>query len=357
MTFAKKGDAQAYERKVLDAKDKGIAVRPKFLRMTFLEYSEEWLRRERKPGTQESYEMNMRKHIQPAFGGALLHRIEPLHVQRWIDGVLVAQGLKPRTVHLIYKTFRACINSAVRKRIIPFSPCVDIALPEITRRRVVPATREQVWALYKAMPEHNRALIMVGVGCGLRSGEAFGLCRDAIDFAAGTLTVKRQVIVLKHKQPQLVNYTKTKTSQNREVPLPGFVHRALLDHLDSQSVLVDTEGREILFRSSRGNVIRRNAFYKTFKRALVAAGLPEDFRFHDLRHSFASHALDQGVSESTVQFYMGHATRDELWEVYRHQVKGAAARDRKALETVYYEDTEGVVIPDEVFDDDDEAAA
>jgi integrase len=357
MTFKKKSDAQAYERKVLDAKDSGIAVRPKHLRTTFLAYSEEWINRPgRRPGTQESYEMNMRKHIQPAFGGMLLHRIDAVDVQRWIDHELIPKGLAARTIHLIYKTFRACINSAVRKRVIPFSPCVDIVLPEITRKRIVPATREQVWALYEAMPEHSRALIMLGVGCGLRSGEAFGLCRDSIDFMAGTLTVQRQVIVLKNKKPVLVDYNKTKSSHGREVPLPAFTHRALLDHLDSQSVLVDTEGREILFRSSRGNVIRRNAFYKTFKRALAVAGLPEDFRFHDLRHSFASHALDQGVAESTVQLYMGHAGPEELREVYRHQVKGAAARDRKALETVFFEETEEVEIPDEVFEDGEAAA-
>ncbi|MGZ2360762.1 site-specific integrase [Streptomyces sp. 372A] len=358
MTFVKKVDAQAYERKVLDAKDKGVAVRPKNLRTTFLEYSKEWVERPgRRPGTQESYEMNLSKHIQPAFAGMLLHRIDARTVQRWIDHELIPKGLAPRTVHLIYKTFRACINSAVRKRIIPYSPCVDIVLPEVTRKRIVPATREQVWALYEAMPAFSRALIMVGVGCGLRSGEAFGLCRDSIDFEAGTLTVQRQVVIMEHKKSVLVDYNKTASSHGREVPLPAFVHRALLEHLDSQSVLVDEQGREILFRSSRGNIIRRNAWYKTFKRALEQAGLPETFRFHDLRHSFASHALDQGVAESTVQLYMGHASPDELREVYRHQVKGAASRDRKALEAVFFEETDVVEIPDEVFEDGEPTAA
>ncbi|MFI2673868.1 tyrosine-type recombinase/integrase, partial [Streptomyces albidoflavus] len=204
MTFAKRADAQAYERKVLDAKDKGLAVRPKNLRVTFLEYSQEWIKRPgRRPGTQESYEVNMVKHIQPVFGGMLLHRIDARDVQRWVDHELIPKGLAPRTVHLIYKVFRACINSAVRKRIIPFSPCMDIVLPEITRKKIVPATREQVWALYEAMPVHNRALIMLGVGCGLRSGEAFGLCMDSIDFEAGTLIVQRQVVVLQNKRAVL----------------------------------------------------------------------------------------------------------------------------------------------------------
>ncbi|MFJ2778565.1 tyrosine-type recombinase/integrase [Kitasatospora sp. NPDC087315] len=355
MTFEKKADALAYERKVLEAKSSGVAVKPKHLRTTFLKWSEQWLNsKERRPGTQESYERNMRNHIQPEFGGSLLHRIEPADVQEWITR-LRNKGLAARTIHLIYKTFRACINSAVRKRVIPFTPCVDIDLPEVKRKRIVPATREQVWALYEAMPMHSRALVMVGVGCGLRSGEALGLCLDAIDFEAGVLTVRRQVIKERSKA-QLVDYNKTESSHGREVPLPAFTHRALLDHLDSNSVLVMADGAKVLFRSSRGNLFRRDAFYKTFKRALAVAGLPADFRFHDLRHSFASHALDQGVPESTVQLYMGHASAEELKGTYHHQVKGAAARDRKALETVFFTEARDVAIPDAVDVDDEEAA-
>lgn len=95
-------------------------------------------------------------------------------------------------------------------------------------------------------------------------------------------------------------------------------------------------------------MVRRDHFYRSFKRALVKAGLPQSFRFHDLRHSFASHALDQGVPEVTVKPYMGHASADELKGTYRHQVKGAAGRDRAALEAVFFHETEEVVIPPEV---------
>ncbi|MFD9126259.1 tyrosine-type recombinase/integrase [Kitasatospora sp. NPDC059571] len=343
----------AYERRVLEAKSAGVAVRPGHVRTTFLEWSQQWITsKERRPGTQGSYEINLRKHIQPALGGMLLHRIEPPHVQAWVNE-LEAKGLAPRTVHLIYKTFRACINSAVRKRVLPRSPCVDIDLPEVKKKRVVPATRGQVWALHQAMPVHSRALIMVGVGCGLRSGEALGLCEDVIDFETGVLVVRRQVIKVK-SQARLVEYNKSETSHMREVPLPAFAHKALLLHLDTQGVLATPDGHRVLFRSSRGNLFRRDAFYKTFKHALKRAGLPEDFRFHDLRHTFASHALDQGVPESTVQLYMGHASTEELKGTYHHQVKGAAARDRAALEAVFFDEISEVEIPAGVEVDDEE---
>lgn len=353
MTFGKKGDVEAYEGRVPEARSAGVAGRPRHLRMTFLEWSQQWITsKERRPGTQGSYEINLRKHIQPTFGGMLLHRIEPTHVQAWVNE-LEAKGLAPRTVHLIYKTFRACINSAVPKRVLPYSPCADIDLPEVKKKRVVPATREQVWALYQAMPVHSRALIMVGVGCGLRSGEALGLCEDVIDFEAGVLVVRRQVIKVK-SQARLVEYNKSETSHMREVPLPAFAHKALLLHLGTQGVLATPDGHRILFRSSRGNLFRRDAFYKTFKKPLKEAGLPEDFRFHDLRHTFASHALDQGVPESTVQLYMGHASTEELKGTYHHQVKGAAARDRAALEAVFFDETFEVEVPAGVEVDDED---
>ncbi|WP_345673430.1 tyrosine-type recombinase/integrase [Yinghuangia aomiensis] len=352
MTFAKKTDALVYERKVLEAKSLGVVTRPKNLRITFLEWSEEWLSsKARRPGTEESYTRNVRRHMQPAFGGMRLHRIEPKDVQAWVVG-LSQSGLAPRTVHLIYKTFRACINSAVRKRVLQHSPCVDVDLPEVRRKHIVPATREQVWALYEAMPAHLRALIMVGAGCGLRSGEAFGLCQDVIDFEAGVLVVRRQVIKVRSK-PHLVDYNKTFTSHEREVPLPAFAHRALRDHLDAHAVLVTPQGEHVVFPSSRGNLLRRDGFYKWFKKALAAAGLPPTFRYHDLRHTFASHALDQGIPKATVQLYLGHASEDVLNDVYHHQVKGAAARDRNALEAVFFEETADVDVPSTIEVDDD----
>ncbi|MFI5803131.1 hypothetical protein [Streptomyces sp. NPDC051561] len=58
-----------------------------------------------------------------------------------------------------------------------------------------------------------------------------------------------------------------------------------------------------------------------------------------------------------MQLYTGHASPDELRDVYRHQVKGAASRDRKALQAVFFEETDKVEIPDEVFEDGEPTAA
>ncbi|MEU5306021.1 tyrosine-type recombinase/integrase [Streptomyces noursei] len=353
MTFAKKSDAQAYERKVLEAKSHGVSVRPRHLKTTFKEWSREWLDgRERKPGTQDSYERNMRNHIAPTFDGMRLHRIEPTDVQRWV-GELGARGLAPRTVHLTYKTFRACINAAVRKRVLPFSPCVDIELPLIKRRRIVPATLDQVMGLYEELPKHYRAIVFIGALSGLRSGEALGLCRDAIDFDGGVLTVKRQVIKVKSKAV-LVDYAKTDASTDRETPFPDLAKVVLLKHIE-ENVPRD---RDLIFVSSRGSLIRRDAFYKRWAKAREAVGLPEDFRFHDLRHTFISTALKAGAPLSEVSLWAGHATQEETEGTYKHQVAGSASEGRKFLDSVFsLTDTEFIPPPSAVEAQSGEEAA
>ncbi|RLV08465.1 hypothetical protein CTZ27_06590 [Streptomyces griseocarneus] len=330
MTFEKKTEAQAYEWKVREAKSQGIAVRPRHLKTTFKQWSTDWLAsKERKPGTQDSYERNMRNHIVSEFGGMRLHRIEPVDVQKWING-LTAKGLAPATVHLVYKTFRACINSAVRKRAVPFSPCVDIDLPKLTKRRVIPASLTQVMGLYEALPKHYRALVLIGACCGLRSGEAFGLCKDAIDFNGGTLVVKRQVIKVRSKA-LLVDDAKTETSLGREVPFPDLAKAVVLKHVEENV----PDGRDLLFVTSRGNLIRRDAFYKQWNKAREAVGLSGGFRFHDLRHTFISTALKEGAPLSEVSLWVGHASEAETEGTYKHQVPGAAADGRRFLDNVF----------------------
>ena len=82
---------------------------------------------------------------------------------------------------------------------------------------------------------------------------------------------------------------------------------------------------------------RRHDFKKPFKHAIEAAVI-EDFRFHDLRHTFASHLVMNGVDIKTVQELLGHASVTMTMK-YSHLAPDHRTRAIKTLDTAYQTDT------------------
>lgn len=118
------------------------------------------------------------------------------------------------------------------------------------------------------------AVVKVALNTGMRRGEVLGLTWDRVDFARGVLLLER-----------------TKSGRRREVPMNGGVYDVL------SAITGRREGRVFSVRSVR----------KPFERAVREARL-EDFRFHDLRHTAASHLMMRGASLADVRAVLGHAT-------------------------------------------------
>jgi integrase len=149
---------------------------------------------------------------------------------------------------------------------------------EISATVVRLLTPAQVLALAGAMPRRYALLVLLGTGAGLRQGEAFGLTLDRIDAEAGMITVDQQVVIVE-RHPVLAS---PKTSASvRDVPMPRFLLDAVTEHA-KQFGLRD---HEVLCRTPRGTLLRRDYYNREiWKPAIAAAGLPADATFHDLRH-------------------------------------------------------------------------
>lgn len=117
------------------------------------------------------------------------------------------------------------------------------------------------------------AVVAVALNTGMRRGEVLGLTWDRVDFARGVLLLER-----------------TKSGRRREVPMNDAAYAALSARPGAR------EGRVFSTRSIR----------KAFERAVREAKL-EDFRFHDLRHTAASHLMMRGASLADVRAVLGHA--------------------------------------------------
>lgn len=221
------------------------------------------------------------------------------------------------------------MRGAVRDGYIRKTPCTDIRLPDKTPTVIRLLTPAQVLSLAAAMPSRYKLLVLLGAGAGLRQGEAFGLALDRIDTTGAMITINQQVVII-DSRPVLAD-PKT-TASVRDVPMPLFVQNAVKAHVD-EFAIGDTD---VLCRTSRGTLFRRDYFNrKIWKPAIAAAELPDDTTFHDLRHTFASTALAEGVPISEVSRWLGHKSITTTVDLYGHLVPEATARARDALDGAF----------------------
>jgi integrase len=174
-------------------------------------------------------------------------------------------------------------------------------------------TRDELRAkLLPAIPEQFRALVCLAAGSGLRWGECAGLPWSAVDLDRREVHVYR-VAVETSGPVELRSYPKSQAGVRR-VPLPRFaadalrVHRTLSDHPGDLVVATRT-----------GTALRRSTFRRrVWVPALAAAGLPASLRFHDLRHSYATWLVSDGVPVNVVQRLMGHERASTTLNRYVH---------------------------------------
>ena len=95
-------------------------------------------------------------------------------------------------------------------------------------------------------------------------------------------------------------------------------------------------GDDVLCRTPRGTLLRRDYYNRhIWQPVIAAAGTPADATFHDLRHTFASTALAEGVPISEVSRWLGHESITITVELYGHLVPEASGRARDALDNAF----------------------
>jgi integrase len=322
--------AAAFDAQRKADEDRGDWIDPRLGKTPFGEYAPIWASsRIHKRGTAETYTGHFRNHIVPVFGERGLSGIRATMVQQWVKDLQSVKGLAPATIETIYVIFASTMRGAVRDGYIRKTPCVDIRLPEKTPTVVRLLTPAQVLALASVMPDRYALLVLLGAGTGLRQGEAFGLALDRVNAGDGVLTVNQQVIIA-DRHPVLAP---PKTSSSvRDVPMPDFVREAVAEHVERFRL----EENDVLCRTARGTLFRRDYYNRyIWKPAVKTAGLMEDTTFHDLRHTFASTALAEGVPISEVSRWLGHKSITTTVDLYGHLVPEASARARTALDGAF----------------------
>ena len=258
--------------------------------------------------------------------------LTPSILEQWQAGLL--KRLKASTVRSTHGTLSAILKTAVRDKLIAVNPLAEVKKPPPDDDKVVPLERATVQAIHDAIAAHYRAAIWLGAACGLRQGEAFGLCVSAVDFLRRTVRIERSRIHTK-EHGQHLGLPKTPSSA-RTVPLPAFVGEALAEHVRKWPpirVYDDVTGQwrdDLIFSTLRGTVVGQSAADNAWERAA-----PVGTRFHDLRHHFASTHINAGANVLEVRDLMGHKDASETLGTYSHLFPGSEDRARQRIESAW----------------------
>jgi integrase len=196
------------------------------------------------------------------------------------------------------------------------------------------------------MPERWQALALLAVASSLRWGELMALKRADVNLRAGTVRVLRS---LSDDKGRMALGPPKSEAGKRTVAIPDPVVPVLREHLREFSEK-GAAGR--VFVGAKGATLRRTNFQAMWRKGVEKAGLPPEFRFHDLRHTGNTWAAGSGANLRELMERMGHSsTRAAL--IYLH---ASGSGDRRIADGIGRQMAGGDV-EDQADDDGDEGSA
>ena len=278
-----------------------------------------------RPSSHQTYKGYIDNHIKPNIGKIPLEKLTTMDLQKFYRKLLTKgrverteskeqpKGLSAKTVRNINQVISSAMDLAVAQKIILANPTNTCELPKVEHKEMQTIPAEQLQAfLEEARATGIYEMYYIELATGLRRGELLGLKWSDIDWKNGIIKVRRQVARV---DGQIVEAPlKTKNSY-RAVSISPQAIEVLREQKRKTN---DT----YVFPSPNGGPISPDSVNNMLKRVLERAGIPK-VRFHDLRHTFATIALQNGVDIKTVSGMLGHFSAGFTLDTYAHVTTAA----------------------------------
>lgn len=161
---------------------------------------------------------------------------------------------------------------------------IDIKFAKTASKLPVVLSRGEIEKIINSIPnKKHRLLISLSYGSGFRVSEAINLKVRDIEIEELTIHIKG-----------------AKGNKDRITVFPERIKNSLLE------IITLRDKNDLVFTSNRGGKLTTRTAQKIFENALKKSGIKKDATFHSLRHSFATHLLENGVDVRYVQTLLGH---------------------------------------------------
>lgn len=268
-----------------------------------------------RPKTFECYSYTIKRRIKPALGEMRIVSIRPEHLQH-LYSELLDSGLSKHTVKYIHAIIRKTLGAALRLSLVVRNVAEVVSPPPPEYVEITPLTVEQVKTLLKVL-ENDRLYAFYVLICtsGIRKGEALGLQKSSLNLDGGSIFIRHSLSQINGKG-LVLGEPKSEMSK-RELAIPEFTVNALRDHLANHPT-----SSSFVFATSNDTPFSPRNILRHFKSKLAEAGIPQDTRMHDIRHSVLSWLHASGTSIKDLQKIAGHAQASTTLKTYAHVLPG-----------------------------------
>ena len=230
-----------------------------------------------------------------------ISNVGTIHIRSWISE-LMTQEISERSIHRKLSALNAWFRYLLKRKEIEFNPAKGVTKPKRPSRLPETLQEKQGVDLYRLADTDdsdeklNALLIQLFYETGIRLSEMMGLRHRDIDFALGQLKVLG------------------KRNKVRYVPVNEEMMQKLRVHMEGAKI---TGGESALFQNEKGNPLSRSSFYRRVKSSLTLITTQKKKSPHVLRHSFATHMLNNGADLNHIKEILGHANLAAT-QVYTH---------------------------------------
>ena len=307
------------ESQRLDVSKAGTYTVASWVRTWYEVYAEPRIR----PNTKAYYTNYIENHIIPGIGDVPLDKLTTIQIQRFYNNLqktgrvqrknfpeLKDKSLSPRVVRGVHTLLHNCLEQAVAERLILANPAQGCKLPQLEKKEMKILPQEKI-GMYLAEAERRGLLaaFYLELTTGLRRGELLALLWTDLDVENRTISITKQVT--RTKGELVVSQPKTHNSI-RVLPVSQQAVDLLVEEHKKHP------GNPYMFPSPKtGGMFDPDSFRHTHEKILKSIGA-EHIRFHDLRHTFATLSLKNGVDVKTLSSTLGHYSAGFTLSTYTH---------------------------------------
>jgi integrase/recombinase XerC len=233
--------------------------------------------------------------------------ITHFYIRSWIVS-LMDSGVSPRSVNRKITALKSFFRFLLREKVVESNPMVRIQSPKVGKRLPAFIDEAKMETLFSDIEFakgfkglRDRTMLELFYGTGMRLSELIGIQTNDVDF--GNQTVK----VL------------GKRNKERFIPLSNSLTNALKSYMKERSEFLVSESKQapFLFFENNCNKLYPKFVYRTIKKYLGMVTTGDKKNPHVLRHTFATHMLNNGAEINAVKEILGHSSLAAT-QVYTH---------------------------------------